>query len=174
MNKINFKREYNSPNSPTRNIIKPFNGLPFLDIPSIVTTLDLLTNGVDSLPSQLKAKIKEFIQYFRNFWLNNIQIWNHYDSAAPRTTNSVEGWHSKLNKKFNKAHPNVYSLMEILKKEVNEVNIKIMSWAAGHSIKKPALKYRKVNEMLRNLTELYKNGSVTALELVKGACYLYQ
>ena len=108
-----------------------------------------------------------------NFWMTMPQYWNHYNSLAPRTTNSVEGWHSKLNKKFNKCHPNVWTLLQVLKDEVSEVEQKLTSFSTGHPLKKPALKYRKANRMLRNLTERYIEGAISSYELAEGASNLY-
>ena len=36
-----------------------------------------------------------------------VESWNHYDNDGPRTTNNVEGWHSKINKICKTAHTNI-------------------------------------------------------------------
>jgi hypothetical protein len=41
-------------------------------------------------------------------------LWNHYGTEGPRTTNSIEGWHRKLKKMTQHAHPNIHSLSRVV------------------------------------------------------------
>ena len=43
-------------------------------------------------------------------------MWNSYSDSEDRTANRVEGFHSKLNKMLNKAHPNIHVLINVFKK----------------------------------------------------------
>lgn len=43
-------------------------------------------------------------------------MWNHYDENGPRTNNDVEGYHSKLQKRFGQ-HPNLWKFITQLKEE---------------------------------------------------------
>ena len=103
----------------------------------------------------------------------DIEIWNHHASSSQRTTNSVEGWHCKLNKKFGKAHPNIWTSMEVLKSEVSDVDRKILMLASGQPIKKPARKYQKVNQTIARLIERYQLNAITPMELAVGASCAY-
>ena len=40
-----------------------------------------------------------FTDYITSYWAeSNRHLWNHYQTDGPRTTNHMEGWHSKLKK----------------------------------------------------------------------------
>jgi hypothetical protein len=45
---------------------------------------------------------------------NEFTFMNHFDNDGPRTTNNVEGWHSKLNKVCDHAHPNIFAMVTLL------------------------------------------------------------
>lgn len=53
--------------------------------------------------ADLDNRIAEFVQYFRNQWMNNqdkINSWNHFDHSGPRTTNYAEAFNGSLAGKF--------------------------------------------------------------------------
>ena len=56
-----------------------------------------------------------FADYVTEYWVegNNRQQWNHFDNEGPRTNNHLEGWHGKLKKHLNHAHPNIFVLIEL-------------------------------------------------------------
>ena len=46
-----------------------------------------------------------------------LPLWNVFESGSVRTNNHVEGWHSRLKKVVGKAHPNIFEIVEVFKKE---------------------------------------------------------
>ena len=46
------------------------------------------------------------------------QRWDchYFDNEGPRTNNHLEGWHGRLKKHLNHAHPNIFVLIELLQK----------------------------------------------------------
>lgn len=51
----------------------------------------------------LDVKLQQFSTYFRNTWVNNndrINLWNHWNTTGPRTTNAAEGFNNSLRSKF--------------------------------------------------------------------------
>ena len=52
-------------------------------------------------------------------------------SESARTNNHIDGWHSKLKKVVGKAHPNVYEIVEIFKREQGVTEITISQLASG-------------------------------------------
>ena len=56
-------------------------------------------------------EVTRFADYVTEQW---VESWNHYDNDRPRTTNNVEGWHSKINKTCKTAHPNIYTMVKML------------------------------------------------------------
>ena len=43
--------------------------------------------------------------------------WNYFNYDGSSTSNNVEGWHSRLKKVVGKPHPNVYELVDIIRRE---------------------------------------------------------
>ena len=64
--------EYNSVGSPVRKILKRYNGLPFVDIPSITDILTSFRTEIDQLADGYRAKLIEFYDYFEGFWMVKI------------------------------------------------------------------------------------------------------
>jgi hypothetical protein len=73
-----------------------------------------------------------------------------------RTTNSVEGWHSKFQKAIVTHHANIWKFIEYLKKDQHENNLLINQLLRGHvgvchPIKKSyVLNLRHVEQMVQN------------------------
>ena len=72
-----------------------------------------------------------FADYVTEYWVegNDRHQWNHFVNEGPRTNNHLEGWHSKLKKLVNHAHPNIYQLIDLLQKtqantEANQIQIR--------------------------------------------------
>ena len=101
--------------------------------------VEILDAEVSQFQATVAMKIRNFHSYFVNFWLPIKNYWNHHNSIAQRTTNSVKGWHSKLNKKFSKAHPKVWRLLEVLKLECSETDKKLLGLASGQRLKNQQL-----------------------------------
>jgi hypothetical protein len=49
-----------------------------------------------------------------SYWAEiNRHLWNHYQTEGPRTTNHLEGWHSKLKKHLQHPHHNIFNLIKL-------------------------------------------------------------
>lgn len=51
--------------------------------------------------------------------------WNHYENEGPRTNNYIEGYHQKLNSEFNRSHPSVFRLINVLQKHDADFQVKV-------------------------------------------------
>ena len=72
-------------------------------------------------------------------------------SESARTNNHIEGWHSKLKKVVGKAHPNVYEIVEIFKREQGVTEITI-SQLASEAI--PPTRGKKSTDKDKRIQEL--------------------
>ena len=73
-----------------------------------------------------------FTDYITSYWVeSNRHIWNHYQTDGPRTTNHLEGWHSKLKKHLQHPHPSIFNLIKLLKHEEAINDMKMIQYAAG-------------------------------------------
>ena len=70
----------------------------------------------------------------KRLWVNGqfqFHQWNYFDFEGPRTNNYVEGWHSRLKKVVGKPHPNIFELIEIIKKEEATAQMKLQICESG-------------------------------------------
>jgi len=79
-----------------------------------------------------RPDIMRFTDYVTETWVEtDVTQFNHFDNDGARTTNHVEGWHSRLNRVCKRAHPNIYALVKILQKEQAVNEAKIIQISAG-------------------------------------------
>jgi hypothetical protein len=91
------------------------------------------------LPYEHFDKLYGLLLYFNAVWFQKFEIalWNHYDTVGPRTNNHVEGFHSKLNRLCQEAHPNIFKSIGIVKDIETETAINYKQLAIGcHSTKR--------------------------------------
>ncbi|CAF1136308.1 unnamed protein product [Didymodactylos carnosus] len=64
-----------------------------------------------------------FFDYITEIWIDNSeamfekQLWNYYNFDGARTTNSVEGWHHRLNSQVAVTNPNFYFFVKKLRSD---------------------------------------------------------
>ena len=46
-----------------------------------------------------------------------MRTWNYFNHDGPHTNNHVEGWHNRLKKMAQKAHPYLFEFIEVIQKE---------------------------------------------------------
>lgn len=107
--------------------------------------------------------------YNYNFHYIFSVLWNHFDNTQERTTNNVEAWHSKMNRKAKQHHLNIFSLIMLLKQEQNE-NEPMLD--VGHNYGRRTKKYVRINEKLSNLKQRLINGEMSLLNYMDAVSYL--
>ena len=120
----------------------------------------------------LNQSCNELIDYFVEQWVHDIRpkisrtIWSHYNNNGARTNNHLEGWHSFLNKKVGKHHPNLFELIFHLQtiQQKNEQDLE--SIKNGGSIPQAKLVYRKLDESLKNLKVHLSNNEITPIRFL--------
>ena len=60
-----------------------------------------------------------------------IQQWKYFDYNGPRTNNHIEGWHSRLKKVVGKSHPNIFEIVDVMKKEEACTEMKMEQFESG-------------------------------------------
>ncbi|XP_021350919.1 sodium-dependent glucose transporter 1-like, partial [Mizuhopecten yessoensis] len=82
----------------------------------------------------------------------------------PRTTNHLEAWHEKLQKKVHHAHPNIFAIIRVFQEiqEANEIN-RIQRDAGG--VNRPRKKrYRNISSRQTQLKEHRENQTMDLME----------
>ena len=59
-------------------------------------------------------------------------MFNPTDDKLPCTNNSVEGWHRSFQCNLSACHPTFWKFVELLKKEVAVVRVKILQCLGGY------------------------------------------
>ena len=86
-------------------------------------------------------------------------------SGSVRTNNHVEGWHgwhSRLKKVVGKAHPNIFEIVEVFKKEQASTEVSLTQLSAGAA---PPRRRRRVLRRDRLVTENFSKGLLLTLSL---------
>ena len=112
--------------------------------------------------------LSELVLYHKSTWLDGNftpKLWNVHSSSM-RTNNMVEGWHSKLNKRLRKSHPNIYELINYLKKEQGKTELTVSQTRLGAPAQKRKKKYRQLEGRIQSLTTQHKEGRLSAQEFL--------
>lgn len=114
-----------------------------------------------------------FNNYFCNQWLNPkiIETVSCYNKRH-RTTNKLEGWHSRINKIFGK-RPNLFQFISLLKNEASQQAFNLQQ-ANLHSEPSRKRSRRNINidVRIREIVDDFVRGQIEALACVKRLCLL--
>lgn len=103
-------------------------------------------------------------------------MWNHWEevSASLRTTNNLESFHSRLNDKTGRSHPNIYQAVGILQKEQSIAEATIQQMQAGMEVSPPKKKkYLNLNNRLNNLKGHLNNGHIDIITYARAVSHLF-
>ncbi|CAF4145951.1 unnamed protein product, partial [Adineta steineri] len=95
-----------------RSCCKKLMALPFLPVDEVETSFYTLRTTADQ---EVKKKLRDIFLYFDNYWLNTVpvEMWNVY-GCNNRTNNICEGYHSRLNRRIERAHGNIWSFIKCI------------------------------------------------------------
>ncbi|XP_060080091.1 uncharacterized protein LOC132559482 [Ylistrum balloti] len=121
----------------------------------------------------LPVETTTFTDYVTTQWVEGDRnIWNQFDNDGPRTTNTLEGWHSKLKKRIPSSHPNIYLFIRVLKEVQAANDVSLIQHAAGGLPAQKRRCYRVLNERLVHLKTLPDDGQIDYINYGDRATYL--
>ena len=121
----------------------------------------------------LSDSVVKMNDYITETWVEaGRSHWNHFATEGPRTTNHIEGWHSKMNKKLNNPHPNIYLFMQLLAQEQAANEVKVIQRSAGGKTRPKKVAYRRVDQRLQRLKLQLVEGEIDIYENVDAASHL--
>ena len=94
-------------------------------------------------------------------------MWNHFGTQSPRTTNNIEGCHSKLKKMTQHSYPDLFTAIQMFKDIQNANDIALIQRAVGGKTRPRAKRYQTIDRRLSILKERYET---CVLELMAYAC----
>ena len=123
--------------------------------------------------AQLPVDVSVFTDYITEQWVEtDKETWNHFNTEGPRTTNHLEGWHSKLKKLIQHSHPNIYRIITTLQQIEASNSIKQIQYAAGGTRPVKRRKYRDLEDRLSTLKLRLQAGEITVVQYADAASYL--
>ena len=99
----------------TRSFIKKTTALAFIPLAFVCVAWSAIKADAPGI-----QEADNFISYFKSTWLDgnfHPRTWNYFSHEGPCTNNHLKGWHNRLKRVSRKAHPNLFEVVEILKKE---------------------------------------------------------
>lgn len=99
-------------------------------------------------------------------------LWNVYDRVVnnlPRTTNAVEGWHNAFARSVGQSHANIWTFINMLKREHVHVHLSITQHQAGFAPPAPKRKYVDVNNRINTIVTTYAN--VLTIDYLRAISY---
>jgi hypothetical protein len=140
--------------------------LAFLPTAELSSSLTKLLEDIASNEALVK-----FHEYFVRTWVSGNfppSVWNQYDVLSRHRTNiAVEGWHSRLNRLVRTTHPNLYVLVNHIKREQNHTESTIMDLELGRANIKSRKKFEQLNKKLESWHNEHVTGSLTSAMLLR-------
>lgn len=110
-----------------------------------------------------------FTDYITTTWVDPliaqfpVEMWSHYETLhGIRTTNHLESWHNKVRRELDRAHPNVFRVIELFKEQQEDTEHTIRLLRAGGPAPKQRPKYRVITERLVRLKQRLQDGDISA------------
>ena len=110
-----------------RNFVEMLSGIALVP----VNDIDSAWNIVKNYYNVKNEQVDHLIKYIKDNWLNNNrplyrrEIWSYYETLRGRTNNSLENFHSKLNKLINKNTADFLDVLHYLKECLILSNIEL-------------------------------------------------
>jgi hypothetical protein len=176
----------NAENEPhtVRRDVQRLMALPFVPVADVEDTFDSIVEECDDRVLNFATTLEtNYIRGHRNLRRRRAvppqfppQLWNVYQQAVDnlaRTTNVVEGWHSKQQKMIVVHHANVWRFLDEIRDEEHDFHQVLLQLRAGHiNVKQPVNKryemcQRRVHNLANSYEEYKERGDVmTYLEAI--------
>jgi hypothetical protein len=106
---------------------------------------------------------RKFDKYFSDFWLNKIttNLISCYKENV-RTTNSIEGWHHRINTRIPK-HPSILLFVDLLKKEAHFQDFRLRKSLLHCPGKKRSKIVLDINDQIEKIVADFTDGKIEVL-----------
>ena len=167
---------------PIRHLVRGSASLPFLPANEVPSTFDHLTQLIES-DLEYTAAAKRFIKYMRATWVGfysnrqrHLQIqrprfkqsmWTQYRVFSDRTSNKVEGWHSKLNKLMPRSK-SVYDFITVIIKMQRTNDTQLATLREMYKDPpKTKNRYKIINEQIKQYTNEFDSNQYDADQFLR-------
>lgn len=135
--------------------------LPFLPLQNI----RLVYNNLRLVADQRLAGL---FTYFTVQWMNGVDISMWCVDTDVRTTNNVEGWHSRFAKLVKRHHPNIWLLLSTIRQEQASTEVTIQQILGGYRVTKRKLAYKRCNKRIGRLRRLFARNVINSIQFLNG------
>lgn len=158
--------------------LKMLPALAFVPTDSVVSVFEELSEA-------MPADAQPVMDYFEDIYIGRpqlrgrrrpatfpIPLWNMYTRAEeelPRTNNSVEGWHRRIQSSIGCYNPNFWKFLKLLQSEQALQKVLCTQLLAGHAPEPPRKRYADCNQRIVRLVGQYQER--TNMEYLRGIAY---
>jgi len=107
----------------------------------------------------------KFMDYVTSQWIEgrvfSQEKWNHFSNDGRRTNNNLEGWHHKINTIADKCHPNIYEVLNIIKREESVKQVKVAQLDGHWRAPPQKRRYVNIDARIRSLKDKLMNNIVS-------------
>lgn len=149
-------------------------GLPFLNPDEIG---DCFVDDFMSVQPNTE-KVRKYADYLVENYINEDNatfppsMWASCTSSTERTTNACESFHARFNNNFYCPHPDIFKFIDVLKNFQIDTYVKIDSVHIPVKVKN--VNYKKRNEYISNMIEMFQTGRISRFKFVKSVSYHYR
>ncbi|CAF3260105.1 unnamed protein product [Rotaria socialis] len=146
-----------------------------LSLPFVPT--DNVAEAFDIVADDFEDDADNIVEYFEKTWIGqrkkrgtgrkkpifNYELWNVYERVInnlPRSNNSVEAWHCPFANRVSMAHPSTAKLADKIRREQSKFEIDIQQMLQGHQPQLKKLVYRKLNERMIRVVNMYNKNEL--------------
>lgn len=163
LKKLGLQRDYGS-NKHIELSFKQVVALAFLPAQEV-------PKAFDKLQKQCPTALKDFFRYFDEFYVHgpagkkhgrrpkfSPQLWSVYENVLnhlPRTSNNLEGWHTKWNGLLRTENPSIYTVLKQFQHEERNGNVEYLRVLQGEPSLKRRKKVVRKDEQLEKLVRNY-------------------
>ena len=123
--------------------------------------------------TDLPVDTTPFTDYIIAQWIERDHtVWNHFNTEGPRTTNHIEAWHGKVQKKLQHCHPKIYTIIQAFKDIQTSNEIHRLQLQAGGTQRLRPRKYRNIDSRLRLLKQRFTSNHIDLMTYIDQASEL--
>ncbi|CAF4155088.1 unnamed protein product [Rotaria magnacalcarata] len=162
LKQLGMQSKYVSDES-VRGLCKKLMALAMMPENTVLSAYDEINKDAQMLPD---SPMKPLLNYFEKNWLSNVDMWNVY-AAESRTNNICEAYHSRINCRILRNHPNIWKFIKFLQAEEKRAQLVIIQWSAGAS-KKQQPRTAFIQSRINTLYARYNDGVINSSDLLTG------
>ncbi|XP_071080618.1 uncharacterized protein [Haliotis cracherodii] len=101
-----------------------------------------------------------------------LPLWNHHETEGPRTNNSLEGFHCRLNQSLPHCHPNIFRFIEVIRRIEHAERSRLVQVNFGAAPPSRKRVYREIDNRIIRLKDHLRLGQKTPVQFLDAVGHL--